>query len=289
MTYNGIKHIAERPVDPVGQPNTVGNTFVNTSNTYDCAIGGLPFFFAVNDKYPYKRETAQYRKQQIDQQKEPGEQTLTGWWLRSQSSFHYGAGIRYEEPVEGDTVNLRFNKSAGVEVFNLGRVDLLPDTELLYSSSSNGLIVKGGNDGTNDFALIADGTTLTKKVQGGSNITVTWGGSTTILDIAVDGSNYYVATATNIYKGPLTLSTSGTSIFTIPTTNTGSVTKVKLNWVKQRLIAGINNYLFEIVPIVSFNVSATILGAYTANNNSYNSNVAELTTSAPHNFSIGSL
>ena len=292
MAYDGKKHIAERPVDPIGQPNSAGNTsntFVNTSNTYDCAIAGLPFFFAVNDKYPYKRETAQYRKQQIDQQKEPGEQTLTGWWLRSQSSFHYGAGIRFEEPVEGDTVSLRFNKSAGVEVFNLGRVDLLPDTELLYSSSSNGLIVKGGNDGTNDFALIADGSTLTKKVQGSSNVTVTWGGSSTILDIAVDGSNYYVATATNIYKGPLTLSTSGTSVFTIPTTNTGTVTKVKMAWVKQRLIAGINNYLFEITPIVSFNVSATILGAYTANNNSYTANVAELTTSAPHNLTIGSL
>ena len=76
-TLDGFEHIAERPTDAIGVPLLSGSTFVNTSNTYDCAIAGLPFFFAVNDKYPYKRETAQYRKQQIDQQKEPGEQTLT--------------------------------------------------------------------------------------------------------------------------------------------------------------------------------------------------------------------
>ena len=119
---DGKLHIAERPVDPVGLPANSGNTWVNTSIQYDCAIAGIPFFLAVNKDHPYSRETAQYRKQQIDQQKEPGEQTLTGWWLRSQSSFHYGAGIRYEEPVEGETVSYRFNKSAGVDVFNeIGR------------------------------------------------------------------------------------------------------------------------------------------------------------------------
>jgi hypothetical protein len=288
-SIDGFEQIAVRPTDPIGQPNTAGATFQNTSNTYDCAIGGLPFFFAVNDKYPYKRETAQYRKQQIDQQKEPGEQTLTGWWLRSQSSFHYGAGIRYEEPVEGDTVNLRFNKSAGVEVFNLGRVDLLPDTEQLYSSTGTGMIVKGGNDGTNDFALIADGSTLTKVIQGSSPVTVTWGGSGTILDLALDGTNYYVANATGIYEGPLTLSSNGTSVFTHPTSATGTVTRVKMNWVKQRLIAGVNNYLFEITPITSFNVANTQLGAYTQNGMSYTENVAIIGTTAVHNFTIGSL
>jgi len=289
-TLDGFEHIAERPTDAIGVPLLSGSTFVNTSNTYDCAIAGLPFFFAVNDKYPYKRETAQYRKQQIDQQKEPGEQTLTGWWLRSQSSFHYGAGIRYEEPVEGDTVNLRFNKSAGVEVFNLGRVDLLPDTEQLYSSTGTGMIVKGGNDGTNDFALIADGSTLTKVVQGGSPVTVTWGGSGTILDLTLDGTNYYVANATGIYQGPLTLGTNGTSVFTHPTSATGTVNRVKMNWVKQRLIAGVNNYLFEITPIVSYNVTTTVLGAYSQNGNSYTGNVAIIGTGpVAHNFTIGSL
>ena len=81
-------HIAERPVTPVGQPANSGLVYVNTTTNYDCAIGGMPFIFGSSEKYPYKRETAPYRKQQTDVQKEPGEQTITGWWLRSQSSFH---------------------------------------------------------------------------------------------------------------------------------------------------------------------------------------------------------
>ena len=147
MALDGNFHIAERPVDPIGQPSNSGNTFSNTTNSYDCAVAGLPFFLAASKEYPYKRETAQYRKQQIDQQKEPGEQTLTGWWLRSQSSFHYGAGIRYEEPIEGETVGYRFNKSAGVDVFNIGKVTLLPDvtknTDITVSAAP---IMVGGSD-----------------------------------------------------------------------------------------------------------------------------------------------
>ena len=115
MALDGYLHIAEpAAATTLGAPSASGNTYQNTSNQYDVAVAGLPFFLGPSKEYPYKRETAQYRKQQIDQQKEPGEQTLTGWWLRSQSSFHYGAGIRYEEPVEGETVSYRFNKSAGI-------------------------------------------------------------------------------------------------------------------------------------------------------------------------------
>ena len=149
MALDGHFHVSERPVDPIGQPANFGATYVNTSVNYDVAIAGIPFFLAPSKEHPYKRETAQYRKQQIDQQKEPGEQTLTGWWLRSQSSFHYGAGIRYEEPVEGETVGYRFNKSAGVDVFNVGRVTLLPDTAINSSITvSTGVkpLLVGGSD-----------------------------------------------------------------------------------------------------------------------------------------------
>ena len=31
-------------------------------------------------------------------QRDPGEQSLTGWWLRSQSSFHTGEGIIFYDP-----------------------------------------------------------------------------------------------------------------------------------------------------------------------------------------------
>ena len=277
MAYDGYKHIAERPVDPVGQPTvSSGSTYINTANTYDVAVGGIPFFLGISEKYPYKRETAQYRKQQIDMQKEPGEQTLTSWWLRSQSSFHYGAGIRYEEPIQGETVSYRFNKSAGVDVFNIGKVTLLPDVSLKAAATGTPLLI-GSYDDVNsaDVLFQADGSTLTR-MDGGSNSTVTWGGSGTILDVTTDGQSYYAANATGIYKGTLAGGT-GSLIFTFPSI-VGTVTHVKLAWVKQRLIVGVNNYIYEVTPINTYTVTAAWLG----------NNIATLTTSAAHNFSVGS-
>ena len=275
---DGFSHIAERTVDPVGAPSSAGNTFINTSNSYDCALAGLPFFFGISDKYPYKRETAQYRKQQVDMQKEPGEQTLTGWWLRAQSSFHYGAGIRFQEPVQGETVAYRFNKSAGVDVFNIGKVSLLPDVKVLKSATNTNIKLEGGVDTADvDFVLMSDGTALRRITSPTVSTNLTWGGSGTILDIAQDGQNYYVADATGIYKGPLTGATSGTLIFTHPA-SVGTVTHVKMNWAKQRLIAGINNFIFEITPITSYSVIA----------GSLSTNVATLKTSTAHNFIAGS-
>ena len=267
MALDGFRHIAERPVDPVGQPSNSGAIYYNKTNAYDCAISGLPFFIAANDKYPYGRETAQYRKQQIDQQKEPGEQTLTGWWLRSQSSFHYGAGIRYEEPIEGETVAMRFNKSAGVDVFNIGRVTLLPDVAINSSVTvGTGVvpIMVGGTDANGiDLYLTATGSTLQRTTAAGVTTTITWGGSGNILALAQDGANYYAANATGIYQGTLA-GGSGTLIFTHPTM-VGTVTKVVLGWVKQRLIAGINNYIFEVQPIETYSVTYTKLdGAFNA-------------------------
>ena len=277
---DGYLHIAERPVDPIGQPANSGNTYQNTSNNYDVAVAGLPFFIGPNKEYPYKRETAQYRKQQIDQQKEPGEQTLTGWWLRSQSSFHYGAGIRYEEPTQGETVALRFNKSAGVDVFNIGKVTLLPDVTKLSTSVTNAPLMVGGTDANGvNVVFFTDGANLYRTTSaGGTPTSVTWGGSGTILALTQDGTNYYVANATGIYKGPLTGGTSGTSIFTHPSV-AGTVTSVSMNWVKQRLIAGINNYVYEIVTVTTFNVVDAVI----------TSNVATIKTDGTaHNFSVGS-
>ena len=66
---------------------TGGQNYAPTGIAFDIAIATQPFFLNTNDDNPYRRVTAQYRKQQIDQSREPGEQTLTGWWLRSQSTF----------------------------------------------------------------------------------------------------------------------------------------------------------------------------------------------------------
>jgi len=101
----------------------------NTDVAYDVAIGGMPFVYAISDANPYIRQTAPYRKEQFDNQTEPGEQSLTGWWLRSQSSFHEGAGITFYDPglIPGEGTS-RFADSKGVDVWTEGEVTLLKDS-----------------------------------------------------------------------------------------------------------------------------------------------------------------
>jgi hypothetical protein len=106
--------------------NPAGSTnYSATGEAYDVAIGGLPFFLLNSDDAPYRRVTAQYRKQQIDQSREPGEQTLTGWWLRSQSSFHYGQGIKFFEPIQDESLRFQYTESKGVNVWTKGQATLL--------------------------------------------------------------------------------------------------------------------------------------------------------------------
>jgi len=106
--------------------NPAGSTnYSATGEAYDVAIAGLPFFLLNSDDSPYRRVTAQYRKQQIDQSREPGEQTLTGWWLRSQSSFHYGQGIKFFEPIQDESLRFQYTESKGLNVWTKGQATLL--------------------------------------------------------------------------------------------------------------------------------------------------------------------
>jgi hypothetical protein len=110
--------------------NPAGSTnYSATGEAYDVAIGGLPFFLLNSDDSPYRRVTAQYRKQQIDQSREPGEQTLTGWWLRSQSSFHYGQGIKFFEPIQDESLRFQYTESKGIDVWTKGQATLLNSSE----------------------------------------------------------------------------------------------------------------------------------------------------------------
>ena len=109
----------------VGQPSYVSDIWTNTTVAYDVAIGGLPFFYGISNERPYERQTAPYKKQQFDNSKEPGEQTLEGWWIRSQSSFHRGSGITFFDPSAGEEVDYRFSDSENVNVWDKGQVSLL--------------------------------------------------------------------------------------------------------------------------------------------------------------------
>lgn len=233
-----------RPAEPTVP--SAGNT---STTAFDVAINGLGFTLAVSDNDPILRETAQYKKDQFDSSNEAGEQTLTNWWLRSQSSFHGGAGLKYLELPLGRSnitpiTRNRFHSSFNVDVWTPGAVTRLADTtQVIASGSACGGLVSARR-GTDSYALVAFGTTLQayKIADSGatSTISYTWGGSDDIQSLACDGKTYYAASATKIYSGPVDNTSSGAALW-----NSG--TAVKVAWCKQRLMAGVNNKVYELV------------------------------------------
>jgi len=229
----GIPYVLSNPAN--------STTYASTREAYDVAIAGLPFFLMNSDDSPYRRVTAQYRKQQIDQTREAGEQTLTGWWLRSQSSFHLGAGIKFFEPQQEESLRFQYTESKGVDVWTRGQATLLYDTASFYAGSAAAQLI-GVNDGTNDCIFVTDGTALKKITTGGTETTITQAGTaSTIYSLTTDGSNYYFINGTKVHKGSVGASPADAEIY-----NTPGVTRATIRFVKQRLILAIGNVLYEL-------------------------------------------
>ena len=222
--------------------NPAGTTnYTQTGTFYDVAFSGLPFFIAASEMQPYRRVTAQYRKQQIDQTREPGEQTLTGWWVRSQSSFHLGAGIKYFEPIQEESLRFQYTESKGIDVWTRGQATLLNDTASFYAGAAPAQMI-GVNDGTNDCIIVSDGTALKKITTGGTSSTYTQAGTpATIYSLTTNGKQYFFINGSHVHRGNLAGTTSDTEIY-----NATSTTRATIRYVKQRLIAAIGSAIYEL-------------------------------------------
>ncbi len=119
----------------LSNPSTI-SVYTPSGVAYDIAINGQPFFSGTSDESPYRRVTAQYRKQQYDQTREAGEQSLTGWWFRSQSSFHLGQGIKYFEPAQDEGLRFQYTESKGIDVWTKGQATLILDTDATHHTTA---------------------------------------------------------------------------------------------------------------------------------------------------------
>ena len=225
-----------------------GGIWQNTNESYDVALGGLPFFYAINDARPYIRQTAPFRKEQFDNQSQPGEQSLTGWWIRSQMSFHSGTGIKFYDPATTDEVGTyRFADSRNLDVWTKGQVTLLKETANMTGVTSGVYKIISVMDGSTNKILgwTPANTTINNYTASGTAVTythpVTAGLDTATLAIATDGINLFIADNDHIYTGPISTPTAGYSEYY----NTDSE-KVVLAWVKQRLVACIGESVYEL-------------------------------------------
>lgn len=215
----------------------VGQVDAPESTKWDCSIGDLNFIFGTSDSNPFVRETADFRRQRIDTERNPGEQSLdSGYWIRSQASFHYGSGLTSAEPLEvnDDEAQFRYKEGGGVDPWTPGQLSLLNSTSQLLADAGTGQLLLGVGDG----ALHASGAVLKHIANDGTVTTVTWGGSGTIKSMTTDGTNYYVADNVGIYRGTLPTGT-GTKIW-----DTGATPVVR--WVKSRLMATVGTGVYEL-------------------------------------------
>jgi hypothetical protein len=222
--------------NPAGATN-----YSATGVNYDMAIAGQPFFIAASDDSPYRRVTAKYRKEQYDQTREAGEQSLTGWWFRSQSTFHLGAGIKYFEPAQDESLRFQYTESKGVDVFTKGQVTLLNSTASFYSGAAPAQLI-GVNDGTDDCIFFTDGTALKKQASSaGSPTTISQAGTpSTIYSLTTNGSSYYFINGTHVHKGSVGATPADAEIYN------ATVTRATIRYVKQRLIAAIGPTIYEL-------------------------------------------
>lgn len=228
----------------LGKSVAGGAVTVGGTAAYDLAIGGQLFISAWSDDRPMTRGLAPIRKDQFDNAREPGEQSLLNWWHRSQSNFVGGSGVLFQDPDQVSAANLnnrhqiQYGSSVGLNPWVNGKLTLLRSTSqrVADATGANHFVLGWTNAGVDSF-YSAYSTNL-KSDDGTTTTAVTWGGAGTITSLTGDGTNYYASDATGVYSGAGTAA--GALIW-----NTGSANTV-ISWTKGRLMAGIANKVYEL-------------------------------------------
>lgn len=225
---------------------------VNTGG-YDVMVGGFGFRLATDPNNPFKRTTEPTTIRRVDQSYEPGEQTLSQLpWIKSQSSFHGGAGQQnLEAPFtsfqyqQEQISHIRFDTSVGIDCWTPGKVTRLPDTTYsafgfaattMCTATVGGIdyAIIGGAQSLYQVAWLSGpdaAPTVTQIDMSGS----TYGGlsNCTITNLTTDGSNYYglvqLATAgyvpgmlTYVVKGSVTTAAAPIALYEAPNFGTNS-------------------------------------------------------------------
>lgn len=252
------------------------STDVDTGG-YDFTIGGHGFRLATDQQFYYSRATEPTTTRRFDDSSEPGEQSLSPLpWIKSQASFHGGAGqqnleqgrvsLQYQEQ---QIEHVRFDTSLGVDVWTPGKVTRLPDTRVTGFSGRNATVaVTGTDNGNSNDVMVAGGPDSLFQLTWSdpdsppsiNNIDLsgtTFGGATNcnVLSLATDGESYYalihldsegsiVDTLTLIVRGDMGSTMAPTVIYTGPADS--SHVFGALGWVKARLVAGLGNAFYAL-------------------------------------------
>lgn len=241
-------------IDGVAHPDPIASDdpwYVDGA-AYDWSLAGLHFNEAVNAENPYERAFQRVTKDAIDQSSQPGDQSLDGWWIRSQTDWSGGAGYRFMEPVSQDPIPRTFWWSYGINVWNEGQLYLhrKPDEYVAISlneGETTSMVVAADTSGT-DYVYIAAGTRVYRYLK--SDVA-------TSSTVRSDPGDPYCTLTNNIVKmmvaeGYVYAVTENNGIWRIQSTPVQiykSTTKGYVNgwWVKDRMILTAGQSLYEVI------------------------------------------
>lgn len=249
---NGILQPSPAGIAPL--PSPFSKQYKRADIAFDYAIGGIPFLAGESGRGTffrriYQRSFAQIRKDQFDNQQVPGEQSIYGWWLRSQSNFQQGAGTQFLDTTEDSTLSQRYYYSEGLDTLSTpGQVSLLQASKSVVTGLTGPVRLRGVQIAGVDSVLVLDtGAKTLKSYNAAGTLTNTYtmpataALSNTFTD---DGTNYYFADTAGIWKGAIaTPATPATKLWNTPSSSGANV----IAWVKGRLVAGMDNNVYELV------------------------------------------
>jgi hypothetical protein len=213
---------------------------VESGLLHDFLIDGIPFRLHPDEEHPYVREIRADEKEQFDTSHEAGEQSFGRWWLRSQGSFHGGAGQRYLDSGDPATGRIRFDSSRYTYPWEPGEVTIAGALGL--SNLGRKRVEQVTWSGVQKLAMMSSTNHQVQVVDlpgmGGSS-TVSCGATGTCQDMTSDGTNLYVAVNDRVYK----VDPTGTATQIANVTFSGLVT---LGFAKQRLILALGNKLYDV-------------------------------------------
>jgi hypothetical protein len=258
-----------------------------TTYKYDVAVGGMPFIYAITDNTPYRRQTAEFRTTRVDQLRDPGEQSLSGsgYWIRSQSSFHLGAGSPYQEPIVGslDEARFRFASSVGINPWTPGQISLLRRTSLQEAVTGDSRVFNTVIGGIEYLILVKYSSSetirvLRIKVSDGTETTIVNNTSLTenILAVTMGGNDLMMVTPTKVWR--YSFDETSPALHQDYAINTANASEATIGYVKNRFILGFhdtnnNTFVYELnkntgsstnlSTLTAINGSTTLPTAYT--------------------------
>lgn len=208
--------------------------------SYEWALAGQPFLGVASDEFPLIRAFTTVNKEQFDNSRDPGEQSLTGWWLRSQRDFSGGAGIKFLEPPDDEREMTRFDRSQGIDVWEPGTMKLLPRMQEAFTSTGLAHLVGARDDpGNVCYVFGLDGAGGVKKWDGTTATAIT-GWDEDVEYLASYGSGVFGFHEDGVDVADAS-GTTATSLWTHTKADAGYGW-----WVKQRLMAAWGPELYQL-------------------------------------------